>query len=226
MVSLPPRHRRQRPFRFLDLPLELRREVYHHHLALPRTVDLGDSAVAPRLWLFRTCRQIHEEAFPVFYGSNTFRLFSTHGKYFRRSRKLLTRLSPRYRAALTKLELRLGPGWAAPPPSWQVQPRLGLDQAISIRTLYVFVECDPTHEAFRGFRQNKDFFTAFATRLLQDVILELRSLKEIRFDAYPSVLKEGPLMQSLALRARSLQRPIFFSPSLEQATQEPDGTSV
>ncbi|KAF2265536.1 hypothetical protein CC78DRAFT_532417 [Lojkania enalia] len=145
-----------KPFRFFDLPSELRLRVYELVLLVPKTVDLDPTnhrAISPRLRLFLVSRRMHDETFRVFYGRNTFRVFPVHGRFFHTKAPLLTRLSPRYRNMMTKLELRLGPGWNKPPKGWVADGRLGLIHAEKVRSLKVFVECDPaSHEVFEGFR--------------------------------------------------------------------------
>ena len=72
------------PFRFFDLPFELRLRVYENLLVFPKTLDLDPTnhrAVAPSLRLFYASHRMHDEASRVFYGSNAFRLFPVNGKY-------------------------------------------------------------------------------------------------------------------------------------------------
>lgn len=81
--------------------------------------------------------------------------------------------------------------------SWVVDKRLGLTDAISVRVLKVFVECDPSHDCFRGFRMDEPSFTDFAKSLLIQIISSIPSLEVIQFDGYPSVSKFDPLMSEL-----------------------------
>ena len=117
---------RSRPFRFLNLPGELRNRIYRLHLLCDQVIDLDPNnyrRIAPRLGLLLVSRHVHDEASKIFYGENPFRIFPRYS-YCRRS--LLTRLSPRYRSAIRSLELRLGPGWTDPPKTWVVDANLGL----------------------------------------------------------------------------------------------------
>ena len=62
---------------FLDLPLEIRREVYSYLLVIPDySKFVGHSISGRRLsagtGILATCRQINAEAEPVLYGSNLF----------------------------------------------------------------------------------------------------------------------------------------------------------
>ncbi|KAI9882626.1 MAG: multicatalytic endopeptidase [Watsoniomyces obsoletus] len=210
---------------FLDLPLEIRRLIYKQLLLVDRTIDLdiqNHRLLSRRLLLFRTCRQIYYESYPVFYGLNVFRVFPTQGKYFRNRRGLLSRLSPQCRAAITRLELRLGPGFNAPPRTWKVDPKLGLTDATSVHTLSVFVECDPSHKIFDGFRRGETFYTAFSAGLLRTVVAALPSLQRIDFDAWPSVRLHGELLSKLIAEAEKTRRVVRWSRALETPTSDDD----
>ncbi len=209
----------------LDLPLEIRRLIYEQLLVLDQTIDLdvrNHRLFSRRLLLFRTCRQIYYESYPVFYGLNVFRVFPTQGKYFRNRRGLLSRLSPHYRAVITRLELRLGPGWNAPPRTWKVDPKLGLADATSVHTLSVFVECDPSHKIFDGFRRGETFYTGFSAGLLRTVVAALPSLQKIDFDAWPSVRVDGELLSKLIAEAEKTRRVVRLSSALESQTSDED----
>lgn len=201
-------------FRFLDLPAELRRHILELALCVHRTIDLDPAngwRIARRLELFLVSRKVHEEAYAVFYGSHTFRLFPTHGRFFGdKIRPLISRLSPQYRAAITSIELRLGPGWNKPPKSWTVSQRLGLEDAVSVRTLKIFVECDPSHDSFRGFRMLEPSFTDFAGSLLLELIRTIPSLEVIQLDGYSFVSKDGPLISRLLQVAHAEQKRIIW----------------
>ena len=194
-------------FRFFDLPYELRLKVLGMILLTDRTIDLDPlnyRSASKRLNIFLTSHQFHEEAYRVFYSGHTFRILPTHGRFFgNKIEPLLSRLSPRYRAALVSLELRLGPGWSKPPKSWRITEKVGLEDAAAVRTLKVFVEVDPSSDVFKGFRVAKDFFTDFSGTLLEGVIERLENLEQIEFDAYPSVTRDGALLRRLVKEAKA-----------------------
>ncbi|KAI0474132.1 hypothetical protein GGR56DRAFT_565706 [Xylariaceae sp. FL0804] len=193
---------KQKPFRFLDLPTELRLRVYDYHFA--NTGDVLDldpdnyKRIHQKLAIMRTCRIMHQEAQHLFYSTRTVRIFPTHpGRFFKTKKPLLARMKPALRANLTSLELRLGPGWSKPPRGWVVNPALGLRECIKVRKLTVFAECDPGNDIFRGFRQPNSFYENFSKALMAAVLDEMPWVERIEFDAWPSVKKSGALMTGL-----------------------------
>ena len=80
--------------------------------------------------------------------------------------------------------------------------KLGLEEMEAVRTVKVFVECDPSHEIFDGFSIDRDFFTGFSGGLLVDVLRRLPSVMQIALDGWPSVKGEGPLVKRLLEVAR------------------------
>ena len=189
-------------FRFFNLPFELRRKVLSCLLFQSRIIDLDPANALSnpaRLNLFLTSRRMHEEAYQVFYGIHTFRIFPVHPRFFgSRIKSVLSRLSPRYRAALVSLELRLGTGWSKPPKTWTVTDKLGLQDCTRVRNLEVFVECDPSHQIFHGFRVSIDFFTDFSSNLLETVVKGLPYLEWVTFNRHgPSVRRDSELMSRL-----------------------------
>ncbi|MCJ1366626.1 hypothetical protein MMC16_005756 [Acarospora aff. strigata] len=201
-------------FHFFGLPAEIRRKIYELALCVKRTIDLDPAnprCIAPRLDLLLTSRRVHQEAYAIFYGSHTFRIFPTHGRFFGdKIKPLISRLPPHYRAAITSLELRLGPGWNKPPKSWTVDQRLGLGDAVFVRKLKIFVECDPSHDFFRGFRMVEPSFTDIAEAWLQGLISTIPSVETIQFDGYSFVSKSDPLMSRLLQVAKAKKKRITW----------------
>lgn len=190
------------PFHFLSLPSELRVKIYEYYFEDDGEVlDLSPNnykSIHKKLGLMRVCRLLHEEATYYYYGTRTFRLFPTYpGKYFKSKRPLLARLKPRQRECLTTLELRLGPGWNAPPKGWAVNDALGLKDCINVHKLKVLVECDPSDGIFKGFRRSEGFYESFSRALLTNVLEALPAVSTVEFDAWSSVKKTGNMMSGL-----------------------------
>ncbi|KAK3643581.1 hypothetical protein LTR56_010091 [Elasticomyces elasticus] len=189
-------------FRFFDLPSELRLRIYEEVLYVRDPIDLDPAnyrAIHPRLGLFLASHRLHEEAYRVFY-SQVLRLFPLHGRFFHTKTPLIARLPARYRAAIYSLELRLGPGWSAPPRSQKITDSLGLRDCISLKVLRIFVELDPSDSIFTGFRgreATEDTYKWFCIDLLRGIVEQVPRLETVEIDAFPSVKKDAPLIIGL-----------------------------
>ncbi|KAK6076468.1 hypothetical protein SCUP234_07202 [Seiridium cupressi] len=200
-ISNRPKRKKLPPFRFFDLPSEVRLEIYSYHFVeVGEVLDLDHDnykRIHKKLALFRTCRQIYKEASYAFYSTHTVRIFPIWGKFFKSKKPLLARMSANQRASMTTLELRLGPGWGSPPRGWVVNDKLGLKDCVNVRRIKVFVECDPSNDIFKGFRRSDGFYEKFSQDLLEGVLNEMPWCKIIEFDANPSVKKNGAMMAGL-----------------------------
>lgn len=226
-------HGPKRPFPFFALPSELRLRVYSFVLfaagrrrrLLRTTGTVGASSKNPpivplseRLALFLVSKQVHTEASDYFYSIQTFRVFPIQDY----SRLPTVRfLSPRYRASISNIELILGSSWTKPPKSWVVNNGLGLEDMHRVRTLKVFLECDPSHPVFEGFRISKGFYTDFAGDMLRKIIERLPSLTNVEFDGYPSVRRYGALMTRLLQETKTAKKRIIFGPERQWREEEP-----
>lgn len=191
-------------FRFLDLPSELRTKIYSCAFnAVPSVIDLDPYTfrLLQRLKsfsLFRVSQQVHRESTHHFFSTHTFRLFPTFpGRYFKTKRPLLARLPTRYRASITSLQLRLGPGWNNPPRGWVVNDALGLGDCMTVRVLKVFVECDPSDDFYKGWRSGEGDYEVFCSGLLENVLTEIPTITVVELDGYPAVKRSGDMMSGL-----------------------------
>lgn len=194
--------RTPKPFRFMNLPSELRIKIYRYHFAeAGEVVDLDQDnykRIHQKLAILRVCRAIYSEASDTFYSTRAFRVFPTSpGRFFKTKKPLLARLTPKQRGLITSLELRLGPGWSKPPRGWVVNPALGLADCKKVQKLTVFVECDPSDGVFNGFRRADGFYEDFSRKLLDGVLDKLPRLDRVHFDAWTSVKKTGAMMRGL-----------------------------
>ena len=193
--------RRKKHFRFFALPPELRIRILEYAYRWPYVIDLDRSNhahVAPLLRTFLVSRTFYQEAYATFFGINRFQIFPTHSQSLkRRTRPIVSVLSPQYRAALRSLEFLLGPNWNRPPPSWRVNEALGLEDMVNMRVLKVHAQIDPSLDIFKGFRIDKDFYTDFAGRLLGDVLEILPNVQEVWISGEESVRRDGEFIGRL-----------------------------
>ena len=204
-----------KPFPFLRLPSELRAEIYKYYFAeTNQVIDLDPEnryRVHKKLGILRVCRTMYMEATSVFYSIHCFRIFPTYPRrFFRTSKPLLARFTPHQRALITILELRLGPGWSQPPRGWVVNQALGLTDCQNVKTLVVFVECDPSDDVFNGFRKFDGFYEEFSHNLLRDILQEIPPLECIYFEANSSVKKSGNMMRRLFEASGCHPKKIFW----------------
>lgn len=203
--------KRKAPFRFLDLPAEVRVMVYRLLFATcPDVIDLDPGNfrdIHRKQAIFYVCKQLYNEASHHFYSTKTFRIFPCYpGRFFKTKKPLLARMSPRCRASLTQLELRLGPGFANPPRGWVVNDALGLKDMTSVRVLKIMVQIDTSNPIFKGFRakgEKEEFYENFSKSLLDQILEAVPSIEEVQIDAYPSVLKDGAMITALLSIARA-----------------------
>ena len=213
------------PFPYFRLPFEIRTLILEHLLLYDHVIDYDPAnyrTIAKRLQIFQVSKRMHEEAYRIFYGRNIFRLFPIHRDFHKAESILLTRLPQRYRAAITRIDLRLGPHWADPPRCWTLgfgqvggakkKDKSGLEDCVSLKEIKVFVEVDPSHPIFTGWRIDERFYTEFAGGLLKRICVLVPDLDVVEFDGWESVQLNGPLMQELRMEAADAGVRVRFGP--------------
>jgi hypothetical protein len=84
-----------------------------------------------------------------------------------------------------------------------------------LRTLKLFIECDPSDTIFAGFRGNnatEDTYKWFCVDLLRGLLEQVASLESVEIDAYPGVKKEAPLVMALRRKIEEFRRKIVWGP--------------
>ncbi|KAL4875958.1 hypothetical protein BJY04DRAFT_200884 [Aspergillus karnatakaensis] len=211
------------PFRFFDLPAEIRLHIYHYALFTPRrnrplkgNGSVGASAKNParsplayRLALFLVSKQMHNEAADYFYSTQAFRVF-----YIQDYSRMPTIIGipSRYRRHIGTIELILGSSWTNPPKHWKVTKQLGLEEMTRLQLLKIFIEMDPSHPSIEGFRISNNFYQDFAGDLLKQVLERLPNLVYVEFDGNPSVTKNGSLMRRLLHETRTAGKKVVWGP--------------
>lgn len=89
---------------------------------------------------------------------------------------------------------------------------------MSLRTLKIFVELDPSDDYFEGFRgkgNDKESYRNFCVGLLQGIIEQVPSLATVEVDAYPSVTKSAPLVLGLVAEVSKAGKKLAWGPVRE-----------
>jgi len=207
-----------KPFKFLELPSELRNKIYSLVFKdAPEVLDLDPDNfrnIHRNMSLFQVSKQVHDEASHNFYSTHTIRIFPCHpSRFFKTKKPLLARLPSHYRGSISSLELRLGPGFSAPPRGWVVNDALGLKDCVNVRILKLMVQIDTSNPIFEGFVSCDDgFYEGFCKALLDGVLSSLSSVINVQFDAWPSVMKDGPMMRALLGVAIKHKKMISWGP--------------
>lgn len=188
------------PFRFFDLPPELRNRTYHYIL-FSKPEDYRVRRRNGRTACLLVSKKMHEEAAYILYATHRFKIFPI--QRFDEPPTVVD-LPPRYLSFVVNLEMIVGSSWTDPPKSWEVNYEMTqcLKRLTSVRELRVFVEFDPTHPAFAHSLRSDSFYTDFCGDLLGDVLVSMPQLRQVEIDANPGIDVHGPLVSRLREEAQ------------------------
>lgn len=196
------------PFRFFDLPPEIRNRIYRIVLfAKPEYRLRNGRRKNSRLACMLASQKMHQEAAYILYTNTRFRIF-----YIQQfdAPPTIVELAPRYIQLVTNLEIIFGSSWTKPPKDWALTPALArrLSHCPSVQTLRVMVEFDPSHPVFAKYRVSFDFYTNFCGDLLGDTLDAMPGLKYVEIDGNPGVDPKGPLVQRLKEEAEEQNKEV------------------
>jgi len=207
------------PFRFFELPAEIRNRIYRLTLFSKGGYRVIDGRLRPcRTAIMTASRRAHQEAAYVLYSSMNFRIFPLQDFT---PAPVFQELRPMYRAMVTKLEVTLGSSWTSPPKSWRVSKLLArrLSKLEAVQMLTVFVELDPSLPMFEKYRVSYDFYTDFCGELLRDVLACMPQVTHIHMNGNPGVEATGPLVMRLMKEIESKNKICTIGPTRTLGSQ-------
>jgi hypothetical protein len=205
------------PFRFLDLPPEIRNRVYAIALLSKSGYRGLDGKKKTAISLLTVNKKVHIEASYVLYSSQSFRIFPLQDFM---PKPVIQELRPMYRSMVTKLEMVVGSSWTSPPKTWRVSKLLAkrLGTLTAVQTLRVMVELDPSLPMFEKYRISPEFYTNFCGNLLRDVLVAMPGVMFIELDGNPGVDTSGPLVRRLLKEADSIGKTVRLGTTKPVAT--------
>lgn len=187
------------PFRFFDLPSELRNRVYDLVL-FSKSEYHSVRRKGSRIACLLASKRMHEEAAYILYTTYRFKVFPVQ---LFDAPPTVVELPQRYLPYVANIEMVVGPSWTDPPASWRVTRGTGrcLKKLTSVQTLRVFVEFDPSHPAFARYRRSYNYYTDFCGDLLKKVLEAMPQVHQVELDGNSGVDVNGPLVSRLRVEA-------------------------
>lgn len=210
-------------FPFLELPAEIRNDIYSMVLFTRAGYRGLDGRKKSRTSILAVDKKIHLEASYVLYSSQSFRIFPIQDFV---PFPLVSELRPIYRPMVTQLEMTVGSSWTNPPKTWRVSKLLAkrLGRLTAVQTLKVFVTLDPSGPMFEKYRISPDFYTGFCGDLLRDVLVVMPDIQLIAMDGNPSIDSMGPLVTRLRAEAEAKGKTVLMGKTKPIVT--PDGVQM
>lgn len=206
------------PFRLLDLPAELRLQVYSH--LLPRLPYLTLVDVKPHRYALprydlaplRTCRQIYTELVEHFYKDQTlviniYEMNATLGRTRTRDRSIVFSMRKETRSYFKDLEIRLltceDPNISRKGPHWAAHTAAD-DETMFHYTLKAFPNVETAVVSFE-LEENHLKYWRGSGRSFEDVtgwlVLNIPRNIDLRWDFWPT---SDPDLEALALEGREM----------------------
>jgi hypothetical protein len=205
------------PFKFFDLPGEIRNKIYTLILFRGASYKGIDGRKKSRMSILLVNSRMHREASYILYSSLSFRVFPLQDFT---PAPLIQELRPMYRSMVTKLEMVVGSSWTNPPKTWRVSKLLAkrLGKLSAVQTLKLFVQCDPSMPTYEKYRVSFEFYTDFCGDLLGSVLAVMPHLEHIEVDGNPGIETTGPLVSRLLAEAEAKGKTWTLGPTKPVAT--------
>ena len=216
----------QRYAGFLDLPAELRNEIYRLRFVTEDVFNFDSPSNFTRSAAFlRTCKQVHSEARSILYSENHFlfvRKTRRHGSYWEREwnevgfkavRKFLQLIGPDNIAMIRNVTLLLEDATPCLNPSMATADdrRFVRDEVLMscLRMLAQHAKLQKLQMHFRGRRRVERTDYKFLEKLTDIRADEVKFIRTPPNYAYPQDSKQEPSVETMCLRAMVRKRKMF-----------------
>lgn len=101
------------------------------------------------------------------------------------------------------------------PKCWHTGPSLGLTDCVSLRTIKVIVQVDPTDAFFKGHHgKGNDQYTYMNLCIgwLRDILEQAPSIRNVEIDAWDGVALDSPMLNALATAVLTADKKLTWGP--------------